>query len=399
MHKIFEIIGNVEGKNILLLQGPMGNFFNRLDKLFVEHGANTFRIGLNAGDEFFADANHFTPYRGKLDDWELFIEKFFKDHAVDIIFLFGDCRVYQEKAIKVAKTIGVKVYVFEEGYIRPDFITLEEDGVNDNSKLPRDREFYDSLEYNSKKGCKRKDLKHFGNTYGAMAIQATIYYLVANMLFFRYPYYQHHRKFSIMLEALYGIRNLFRKYWYKIIERNKIKLFKTIYNKQYYFVALQAYEDFQVKRHSDFNSIEEFISEVLLSFSKFAPKETFIVFKHHPMDRGKKNYKRFITKLAKELECQERVFVVYDLHLPTLLKNTIATITINSTVGISSLYHKTPTICLGRAFYDIKGLTSKGIKIDDFWENYQPVDYTLFQKYRCYLVEKTQINASFYKES
>ena len=40
--------------------------------------------------------------------------------------------------------------------------------------------------------------------------------------------------------------------------------------------------------HSKYNSIEEFIEEVLISFSKFAKKDKFIFIKHHPVDREEK---------------------------------------------------------------------------------------------------------------
>jgi len=395
--QIIDIIGNVNGKNILLLQGPMGNFFNLLDNKFMHLGATTFRIGLNAGDEFFADAKHFTPFKGRIEEWSSFISEFYKKHSINMIFVFGDCRFYQSKAITVAKKQGVEVFVFEEGYIRPDFITLERDGVNDNSSLPRERAFYDSLEYHNKMECNSKNIVHIGNTYKEMATQAILYYIIGNLLFFKYPHYHHHRTFSAFLEAFYGIRNFIRKQRYKIQEFNAQKLYKTVLHKKYYFVALQTHEDFQILHHSDYKSIEEFIKEVLTSFAYNAPKESYLVIKHHPMDRGKKDYAPFITAYAHQLGCEKRVKILYDVHLPTLLKNAIATITINSTVGISSLYHETPTLCQGRSFYDIEGLTSKGIKLDDFWTNYKPVDKELFNKFRCYLIQKTQVNGSFYR--
>ncbi len=395
--QVLDIVGKVTGKNILLLQGPMGTFFNKLDQKFSALGANTFRIGLNAGDEFFADARHYTPFCGRMEEWEDFIKHFYEQYDIDMIFVFGDCRSYQSTAIKTAKEAEIAVFVFEEGYIRPDFITLERGGVNDNSSLPRERAFYDALEYHDEMACNSKNIKHIGSTYKEMALQAIIYYIVGNLLFFRYPHYQHHRRFSAIHEAFYGVRNFMRKQYYRLKEFNAEKLFKYQMRKKYYFVPLQTYEDFQILHHSDYESIEEFIEEVMNSFSKYAPEDAFLVIKHHPMDRGKKNYAAFIKKIAEKLGCRKRVKILYDVHLPTLLKGAIGTITINSTVGISSLYHKTPTICMGRSFYDIEGLTSKGLTLDEFWQNYKKVDSELFEKFRCYLIHTTQINGSFYK--
>jgi len=95
-------------------------------------------------------------------------------------------------------------------------------------------------------------------------------------------------------------------------------------------------------------------------------------------------------------DIEDRVIVLYDTHLPTLLKHAKGTVTINSTVGLSSLYHKTPTITLGKAIYDIEGLTSKGMNIDDFWHNQQTVDLKLLDKYLSHIIENTQLNGSFY---
>jgi len=50
----------------------------------------------------------------KLSEWEI----------TDII-LFGDCRPVHAAAIAIAKRHQIPHYVFEEGYLRPNWITLE----------------------------------------------------------------------------------------------------------------------------------------------------------------------------------------------------------------------------------------------------------------------------------
>ena len=229
-----------------------------------------------------------------------------------------------------------------------------------------------------------------------MAKEVIIYYWIANIFSFKYPNYEHHRCFSIWTEFKVGCLNIFRKYIYKIKEKNLNKKCMKEFSKKYYFVPLQTHGDFQIITHSEYKSIEDFIEKVMLSFSRNAPKNTFLVFKHHPVDRGRKNYEKFINNFAIKLNIKDSVIITWDVHLPTFLKNAIGTVVINSTVGLSSLYHKTPTICLGEAIYDIEGLTSKGIGIDNFWKNYKKVDMELFRKYRAYLIITTQINSNFY---
>ena len=106
-------------------------------KLFKNN--KVFNIGFNKGDEFFSLKDTFLPYRDTPDKWRSFINSFLKNNKIKIIFLFGDCRFYHKIAIEEAKKINVLVYVFEEGYIRPNYITLEKNGVNSFSEILKNR--------------------------------------------------------------------------------------------------------------------------------------------------------------------------------------------------------------------------------------------------------------------
>ncbi len=383
----------MKNKTILFLQGPMGGFFKRLDRQFRQRGALTYKIGLNVGDSFFSSRDNYIPYRGTKNDWGKFIHNFLLEKRVDKIFLFGDCRFYQRVTIEQSKKLNIDIFVFEEGYIRPDFITMERYGVNYFSHIPRDRNFYDILDISQ---FEDKKIYDTNTKYYRMGWSATTYYILSSLFWFRYPHYEHHRKLNFVTEAFYGVRNVLRKHKYKLTENGLLEKILDQYKNNYYFVPLQTYNDFQVKEHSNFDSIEEFLEVLLISFAKFAPQERRLVIKHHPMDRGRKEYTQLIKKLSRKLDIEDRVIAMHDLHLPSCLKNAIGTITINSTVGISSLYHHTPTLVLGNAIYDIKGLTCKDIPLDEFWERYRVPNEGLFEKFRRYLIENTQLNGSFY---
>ena len=107
------------------------------------------------------------------------------------------------------------------------------------------------------------------------------------------------------------------------------------------------------------------------------------------IDRGRVDYSKFIADLSQELNIANRVKVVHDVYLLTLLKNAIGTITINSIVGLSSVYHETPVICLDRAMYNIEGLTAKDVDLDGFWSLDLQVNKGLYKKFRVYLVKNT----------
>ncbi|APW66484.1 hypothetical protein LPB137_11815 [Poseidonibacter parvus] len=394
--KIKKIVGDVKNKNILLLQGPMGSFFNTLDEKFTKDKANTFRIGFNAADEFFANSKNYTGYKDTPKNWGKFISNYYDKHKIDKLFVFGDCRFYQSIAVNLARKINIEIFVFEEGYIRPNFITLEKHGVNAHSIQPKNREFYDNFKLDELLIKEINQAVKFKPTFNKMAKEAIIYYWLANLFYYRYPNYIHHRNFSLWDEFKSGCLNVFRKYIYKVKEKGLNEKFKTELSKKYYFVPLQTHGDFQIKTHSKYKTIHVFIEEVLNSFAKNAPKDKLLVFKHHPVDRGRQNHAKYIRNIAYTLGIKDRVIITWDVHLPTFLKNAIGTIVINSTVGLSSLYHKTPTICLGDAIYDIEGLISKDMSIDEFWENYKEVDVELFRKYRAYLIQTTQVNSNFY---
>ncbi len=383
-------IGKLKNKNVLFLQGPMGNFFKKLDVLFSKKGAVTYKIGFNAGDSFFSNHYNYAPYRGTTDKYSDFIKKFLLDKKIDKVFLFGDCRFYQRVSIKAAINLNIEVFVFEEGYIRPNYVTMEKYGVNDFSHISRDPEFYKKVIVGDE--LKPKDCQ--SNQF-YIVFSAVTYYLISNIFHFRYPNYKHHRDFSAIKEAFFGARSVMRKMIYSFTESKYLPLISTELSKKYFFVPLQTYTDFQILEHSGYRSIEKFIIEVLESFAQSLSNER-LIFKHHPVDRGRKNYKKFIMNQAELLNIEDKIIVLYDTHLPTLLRNAKGTVTINSTVGLSSLYHETPTITLGNAIYDIKGLTCKDARLSNFWHKQEKPDMTLLAQYRYFIIQNTQVNGSFY---
>ena len=149
--------------------------------------------------------------------------------------------------------------------------------------------------------------------------------------------------------------------------------------------------------HDSFRGLYPIFLLVILSFSKHASSDKSIVIKHHPIDSDRVYYSKFIADLSQELNTANRVKVIHDVYLPTLLKNAIGTITINSIVGLSSVYHETPFICLDRAMYNIEGLTAKDVDLDDACCLDLQVNKGLYKKFRVYLVKNTQINMSFYE--
>ncbi|EIF1590646.1 capsule biosynthesis protein [Campylobacter coli] len=378
------------GKTVLLLQGPVGTFFHRLAIKMKKNKTKVFKLNFNGGDFLFYPSGK----RCKCDekDLENFYESFFKEKKIDAIVMYNDCRLIHAKAIKVAKELGIGIWIFEEGYLRPYCITFEKDGVNANSSLPRDKNFYLSCNILTK-----ESIKEIPGGFKFMAFSAFLYWLFSFLLAPFFNNKLHHRTL-FPFEFLFWFRSLYRKYLYKFTEK---KLNQKIYSleKKYFLAILQVYNDTQIKHHYK-KSIEEFIEELILSFANHARAKSYLIFKHHPMDRGYRNYSKLINGLSQKYHVEGRIFYVHDTYLPTLLKNALGCITINSTVGLSAILEGCPTKVCGNAFYNFEGLAYPK-KLQFFWREahaYKP-NPNLVLNFKNYLLNTNQFNGNFYKNS
>ncbi|EHQ0750075.1 capsule biosynthesis protein [Campylobacter coli] len=378
------------GKTVLLLQGPVGTFFHRLAIKMKKNKTKVFKLNFNGGDFLFYPSGK----RCKCDekDLENFYENFFKEKKIDAIVMYNDCRLIHAKAIKVAKGLGIGIWIFEEGYLRPYCITFEKDGVNANSSLPRDKNFYLSCNILTK-----ESIKEIPGGFKFMAFSAFLYWLFSFLLAPFFNNKLHHRTL-FPFEFLFWFRSLYRKYLYKFTEK---KLNQKIYSleKKYFLAILQVYNDTQIKHHYK-KSIEEFIEELILSFVNHARAKSYLIFKHHPMDRGYRNYSKLINELSQKYHVEGRIFYVHDTYLPTLLKKALGCITINSTVGLSAILEGCPTKVCGNAFYNFEGLAYPK-KLQFFWREahaYKP-NPSLVINFKNYLLNTNQFNGNFYKNS
>lgn len=114
-------------KTYLFLQGPHGPFFRQLGKWLRRTGRNrVLRINFNGGDWIDWCGRGVMNYTGTQQDWPAYIDEVIRSNAVTDLVIYGDCRVIHSQAMKVAEENNVRIHVFEEGYIRPDWVTLEE---------------------------------------------------------------------------------------------------------------------------------------------------------------------------------------------------------------------------------------------------------------------------------
>jgi capsule polysaccharide modification protein KpsS len=371
-----------------LLQGPNGPLFRRIGAELSSVGAEVSKINLNAADAFFFSGPSAHAYRGTFDGWRAYLEGFLIDRDVDAVFLFGDCRPYHQVATTVAEACGVDVYVFEEGYLRPDYITVERGGVNTKSPMPRDAAAY---ELDDRAVTLPKPVRH--------AFAWSVWFTILNSFFVTFfwpffPHYRHHRDVNFFRQTGLWARSLLRRVVFAWREAKLLPLLSGTLSKRYFLVGLQVHNDFQVKT-SRFGDVEDFIREVVSSFAAHADPTHCLVLKHHPADRAYRDYTKLVAELGREHRLGDRLVYVHDLHLPSLLRHARGTIVINSTVGLSALYHRTPVFALGEAIYGRMGLTAGGT-LPEFFRAPPPVDHRRCERARAWLVRHNQANGSIW---
>jgi capsular polysaccharide export protein len=378
-------------KRVLLLQGPVGPFFRRLSQDLALTGARVFKINFNGGDWLFYRDDAFN-YCGRMEDWPAYLEELLDELHIDVVMLFGDCRPIHVAAHGIVHRRGLEIGVFEEGYVRPDFITLERFGVNGHSEIPRTPVFYLNNPIPA-----NEQLMPVGNTFWFAVRWAMLYYFAAGLLKPFFLHYRHHRPLTWM-EIFPWLRSVWRKGYYAIKEWGILARLTGEFNGRFFLVPLQVHNDSQIHVHSDYDSIPDFIDDVMASFAHHAPQNTILVIKHHPLDRAYYDHTRLIRKRIRELGLQGRCLYIHDQHLPTLLQSACGVVVINSTVGLSAITHGTPVKVCGNALYDIKGLTFRE-PLSEFWQNAQQAkpDRNLFESFRNHLINHTQLNGSFYK--
>lgn len=383
----------LQGKRVLLLQGPMGPFFRRLSRDMRQVGAEVFKVNFNGGDWLFYPTGAM-PYRGTMEAWPAFLERLIQRLSIDTVVLFGDCRPVHVPAHELAHRLGLDVWVFEEGYLRPDYITLERFGVNAHSLIPRSPLFY--LNTPLLETVKKKT-RPVGNSFWFAALWSFLYYFAAGLLWPLFRHYRHHRPLN-WLEALCWGRGVWRKLRYRLSEAGVMARLRGDYAGRFFLVPLQVHNDAQVEVHSEYSHVQDFIEDVIRSFSTYAPEEVILVIKHHPLDRAYHDYRRFIRRQARKFGVGKRVYYIHDQHLPTLLQISRGVVVINSTVGRSALSHNAPLKVCGDAIYDMKGLTFQGT-LDQFWDAAPEArpDRRLYDNFVSYLINSTQINGNFYR--
>lgn len=381
-------------RRTLLLQGPMGPFFARLAAYLRDNGQDVFKVNFNGGDRLFYRSLGAVTYQGRHDDWAQWLRRFVIDNHIQAIVLFGQTRPVHQPVADIASQLGVELFVFEEGYDRPNHVTLEIGGVNAYSPMPRERAVYDAIPASVLPSHRRP--VPTGQSFWRAARCALAYGLAKALCAWRHPFEVYHRSLHPVCEIAKWLHGGLRKLRNLLPDRAVMReLVSSGRSGRWFLLPLQVHNDSQILRHSHYAGMEAVIDEVMASFAEHADADDWLVIKHHPMDRAYRNYAPYIREQSRRLGISERVRYIHDLHMPTLLTHTRGMVTVNSTTGLQALHHGKPVVALGECFYAVNGLTYPGA-LTSFWRDPGSVDMQLFYRFRHHLIEQNQLNGSFY---
>jgi capsular polysaccharide export protein len=381
----------IKRRSFLFLQGVSSPFFARLATALIQQGHQVHKISFNVGDVSYWLPRTSHWFRQELSELPDFLRKVYTLHGITDQVLFGDRRPLHVAAVEQGRLSNISNHVFEEGYFRPNLVTLEREGVNARSQLPRSPEW---LMRAAQHLPATPLLKDFQSLLWVRAMHDIAYQAsgVLNRLLF--SKYRSHQKMSAAVEYAGYIQ---RGRLLKRVAPVNTQMIESLISQRtpYFFVPLQLNSDSQVREHERFHTMQLMLKHVLQSFAQHAPASTVLVIKNHPLDTGWEHYDRVLLNLVHQFCLNDRVMYLETGDLAALLKHARGTITLNSTVGYVALEQGCPTICLGDPQYNLPGLTDQK-DLTQFWGMPAAPEAELFQSFKRVVVHSTQVYGGFY---
>lgn len=389
-------MGRTSGKDrhFLFLQGPHGPFFDRLARMLRAAGGRIWRVGFNAGDRaFWSDAESYIPYTSRLEDWPRALEGLIRDHAITDVVLYGDTRPVHTRAVERAKAAGLRVHVFEEGYLRPYWVTYERGGANGHSRLMQMSVEQMRAALADADPGQPDAPAHWGDMRQHIFYGALYHYFVM----FRnagYANFRPHRALDVTKEFRLYLRRLL------LMPLQSAERFLATQRIRYggfpyHLVLLQLEHDSSFQCHSLFSSMTEFLQLCIEGFARGAPRHHHLVFKAHPLEDGRVPLRAEIRRLAAEHGVADRVHYVRGGKLARLLDHARSAITVNSTAAQQVLWRGLPLKVFGEAVYAKPEFVST-VPLTDFFTHPGRPDRRAYRDYRRYLLETSQIPGGFY---
>jgi capsular polysaccharide export protein len=380
-------------RRFLFLQGPHGPWFHRLGGLLRAAGAKVWRVGFNLGDRIFWPGPGYIAFQDSHDRWPDACADLMMRHQITDLVLYGDTRPIHAQAVALARLRGITVHVFEEGYLRPYWVTYERGGSNGNSRLmsmslPEMQAALENVD---------QDLPDTPATWGDMRqhmVWGALYHGCVALGFRAYRNFRPHRALTVGQE--------FRLYLKRLVLMPFHRLERKLATRRirqggfpYHLAILQLEHDASFRDHSPFSSITEFLALVMDGFATGAPRHHHLVFKAHPLEDGRTPLLPEIRRLAQLHGLTGRVHFVRGGKLAELLNDARSAVTVNSTAGQQALWRGLPLRTFGTAVYAKPEFVSTQ-PLDQFFAAPERPDSRAYRSYRQFLLETSQVVGGFY---
>jgi len=380
--------------HLVFLQGMPSPFYRQIAQHLKAQGWRVTRINLCTGDWLFWHGEDAISYRGRHSQWPRFIAQFLTEQGVTHVLLLGENRRYHRQAVDIALELGIQVVVNDFGYIRPDWITFERNGMSGGSLFPRDPVAIRAM------AAELPDIDwtpRFADSAFHMARGDLLYNLSNLFMGWLYPFYRRsdRRPHTLIYTPASGLRLLTNRLRQKRTEQSVQQLIAS--QQAYYLFPLQLDFDFQIVAYSPFDGIASSIAHVVASFARHAPKHALLLLKEHPWDPALKNWERILQREAARWGVGDRVQYLRGGHLDSLITHAQGVVTVNSTTGMRALQLGRPLVVLGQAVFDVPGMTHQG-GLDSFWTQATAPDASLVRDFLKAVAAALQIRGVFFEE-
>jgi capsular polysaccharide export protein len=376
----------------LFIGAPFGPFFSRLAREIEAAGGEVYRTVCEGGEYLETPTYCRIVYRHRDGDWKRFIRGVVRRKKVDAIITFNDTLPRNRGALEVAEEFGLHSFVLENGYLRPHWVTLERDGVNGFSRLPRDPKVYLEARQNTPEPAADMQFPaglrpHVVHTIAHFAAAIAF----KPILGFDAKYYGD----SVYRQGFGYVR----EYLWRISHNESDVLARALEladaGRKVFLALLQKPGDAQLVVHSRHGGNAAFVEELIASFAADAPPEAILVVKQHPLDYGVERTPERVAALVARHNLADRVLFLRKTSIDKIMARAHAVVTINSTAGLAAIIEEKPVLCVGRAFYNIPGLTSVG-PLSRFWREAAPPSSDLVKGFVAFLKRTSQFNGGFH---
>ena len=378
---------------ILFLQGPASPYLKYVAESLQANGWTIRKLHFCMGDAVLWWPKSADWFKKTPAEWPAFLRQYILDNGVTDMAMLGDGRTRHAEAVKVGLALGIRIHVFEHGYLRPDWLMIETRRSTEGA--PRPSAAFD-VKHLTEKG--KPDQSRTQPVFSQSFLVSSLYDLafhVPNVLLGRFvhPHYRTHGPVHPFVEYAGWVKKALNRN----SRRRKASLLQARYLEEtprYFLFALQLFGDYQIRNHAPGGSLYKIVDGAIRSFAQFAPPHCRLLFKTHPLDNGLYNWLSNIAAEARKYGIEDRVDVIDGGNLDALIDKSRGVVTVNSTVGITALLAKKPVLALGQAIYDQEGLTHQS-SMREFWISPRGPEPGLPEAFAEKLIELTHFRGGF----